>query len=97
MSGWVDDLAEVLDRGAPCVLVTVSGVRGSAPREPGAKMIVTASESIGTIGGGQLEYQCTQIAAEALPNGQQKSAAFTRRFPLGTNCGQCCGGVVEVM
>lgn len=97
MNAWIDDLAQVLSRDERCVLVTVTTVRGSAPREPGAKMIVTARESIGTIGGGQLEYLCTQIAAETLSNVRQETSAFTRKFPLGTNCGQCCGGVVDVM
>ena len=52
MNEWIDELADLCAAGEPVVLVTVSGVRGSAPRETGAKMIVTARETIGTIGGG---------------------------------------------
>lgn len=97
MSDWIDKLAELLHRGEPCVLLTVAAVRGSAPREIGAKMIVTATETIGTIGGGQLEYKCTQIAADNIRLNRAGHQLFLRKFPLGSNCGQCCGGVVDVM
>lgn len=98
MNRWIDDLYAVNDGGECCSVVTVTAVRGSAPREIGAKMIVTGKETIGTIGGGQLEYQCTKIAVGQI----RRASAYAgerlqRRFPLGTNCGQCCGGVVDVM
>jgi xanthine dehydrogenase accessory factor len=54
MNEWIDELNDLVAAGEPAVLVTVAGIRGSAPREIGAKMIVTATETIGTIGGGQL-------------------------------------------
>ena len=37
------------------VLVTVTDVRGHAPREAGAKMVVSATSTWGSIGGGNLE------------------------------------------
>jgi len=98
MNHWIDTLSEIAGRNEECVLLTVAGVRGSAPREVGAKMIVTAKDTIGTIGGGQLEYQCTRTAVEQLQAaGELFEARFVRRYPLGANCGQCCGGVVDVM
>jgi len=96
MKRWIDSLRALRERGEPAMLVTVMDVRGSAPRECGAKMLVTASELIGTIGGGQLEYQCARIACERLAD-DGAGATFVHRFPLGSNCGQCCGGVVEVL
>lgn len=95
MTSWFETLHELVSEGEPCMLVTVAGVRGSAPRETGAKMIVTARELIGTIGGGQLEHQCAQIASEQLREGNERG--LLRKFPLGADCGQCCGGVVDVM
>ena len=96
MTDWVAELKRLRAAAVPAVLVTVAGVRGSAPREVGAKMIVTAHAASGTIGGGELEYQCTQLAVRLLgdPAGER---GFLRRFPLGSNCGQCCGGVVDVL
>jgi xanthine dehydrogenase accessory factor len=58
-------------------------------------MIVTGKDVSGSIGGGQLEYRCTQIAVDMLRGGQ--SACQRQRFPLGSNLGQCCGGVVDVL
>ena len=80
--------------GEQAVVVTVAAIRGSAPREVGAKMIVTAEATIGTIGGGQLEYQCTRIACDML--GDDETPAL-RKFPLGSSMGQCCGGVVDIL
>ena len=98
MNHWIDTLSEIAGRNEDCVLLTVAGVRGSAPREVGAKMIVTAKETIGTIGGGELEFQCTRTAAEQLQaTGEPPAARFVRCYPLGANCGQCCGGVVDIM
>lgn len=98
MNKWIDILGELALRDEDCILLTVARVRGSAPREVGAKMIVTAKETIGTIGGGQLEYQCARTAFEQMQTaGAPDETRFVRRYPLGANCGQCCGGVVDVM
>ena len=93
MNEWIDELTDLAAAGERAVLVTVAGIRGSAPREIGAKMIVTATDTIGTIGGGQLEYQSTRIAVEMLDDRQ----TTLRSFPLGSSMGQCCGGVVEIL
>ena len=94
MNAWIQQLADLLAGGERVVAVTVVGVRGSAPREAGARMLVTEAETIGTIGGGQLEHQCTRLAVDAL-HGESKFRL--ERFPLGASMGQCCGGVVEVL
>ena len=93
MNEWIDELNDLAAAGESAVLVTVAGIRGSAPREIGAKMIVTATQTIGTIGGGQLEYQSTRIAVGMLDDDQ----LALRSFPLGSTMGQCCGGVVEIL
>lgn len=94
MNEWIDELSDLTAAGQRVVLVTVSGIRGSAPREVGAKMIVTDTATIGTIGGGQLEYQCTRIACDMLTDAEQPTL---RKFPLGSSMGQCCGGVVDIL
>ncbi|MDJ0941619.1 MAG: xanthine dehydrogenase accessory protein XdhC [Woeseiaceae bacterium] len=94
MNEWIDELADLCAAGEPVVLVTVAGVRGSAPREAGAKMLVTARETIGTIGGGQLEHECTRIAVGML---DAEEVPSVRTFPLGSAMGQCCGGVVDIL
>ena len=93
MNEWIRELCDITAAGEPAVLVTMAGIRGSAPREIGAKMIVTHGETFGTIGGGQLEYQATRIAVGMLG----EDDLSLRSFPLGSSMGQCCGGVVEIL
>lgn len=98
MISWLENLQQLMERDERCVLVTVAGARGSTPREIGAKMIVTASETIGTVGGGQLEYQCVKAACKWLqPDARVSTRSRVQRFTLGANCGQCCGGVAEML
>jgi len=79
------------------VLVCVSRVKGSAPREAGTAMLVTESQCIGTIGGGRLEYKAIEIAHETLDNVAHSAVeGHARSFPLGAGLGQCCGGLVEL-
>ncbi|MBP1206996.1 xanthine dehydrogenase accessory factor [Duganella sp. 1411] len=77
----------------PAVLVTVTIVEGSGPREPGAKMLVTAAGQVDTIGGGHLEMCAVEVARAMLDGG---SAARLERYALGPTLGQCCGGVVHL-
>lgn len=93
MNDWLQALALSASEGKPCVLVTVASSKGSVPREPGAKMTVSATDVHGSIGGGQLEHQAIEIARAMLGG----SATELRRFPLGPSLGQCCGGVVELL
>lgn len=71
------------------VLVTVHSSRGSAPREAGAWMAVFADHTVGTVGGGQLEWQAMAAARQQLHSGEPTRL---RRYPLGPTLGQCCGG-----
>jgi len=93
---WIGELSELRDAEIPCAMVVVFRVEGSAPREVGARMLVTASGlHWGTIGGGNLEHLALEAARSMLDTGQ--STATTRSYPLGETAGQCCGGRVELM
>lgn len=79
---------EALGRAAargPFVRVLVAEVRGSAPREAGAAMLVWPDRTEGTIGGGRLEH-------EAIARARGLSAPRLERVALGPAMGQCCGG-----
>ena len=82
----------------PWVCVTLSLVRGSAPREQGACMLVGATQTRGSIGGGHLEYKAIATARQL----RARWAAGTPAEPLleshalGPALGQCCGGHVEL-
>jgi xanthine dehydrogenase accessory factor len=93
MSAWIAELAALIAADVPAVLVTVAAVKGSAPREAGAAMIVTEHALQGTIGGGRLEYRAARLARTMLRGG---AAARLKEFPLGPELGQCCGGHVAL-
>ena len=58
------------------VQIVVTQVRGSAPRNSGTEMFVTATACLGTIGGGQLEYRAIR-AARTLLESHEESMSLT--------------------
>jgi xanthine dehydrogenase accessory factor len=98
---WVDAAAAYLSKRAhlskhaAIARVTVVSLRGSAPREPGASMLVDLDSTLGTIGGGRLEWQAIRAARELL---RDRNVAPVRidDLILGPDLGQCCGGRVEL-
>jgi xanthine dehydrogenase accessory factor len=95
VNDWLRTLHDQLQAGgAPIVRVVVANVRGSAPREAGACMLVAPHGEIGTIGGGHLEYVATRTARELLES--PDASPRVDRFSLGASLGQCCGGIVEL-
>lgn len=83
-----------LDQRIPAVVVEIVEARGSAPRGAGTRMLVSAVQAIGTIGGGHLEFKALATAKAML--GARDTAPRRARYPLGPALGQCCGGVVEL-
>ncbi|MGR3541137.1 MAG: xanthine dehydrogenase accessory protein XdhC [Hasllibacter sp.] len=75
----------------PVARVVVAVTRGSAPREPGAEMLVWDGGQQGTIGGGTLEFEAARAARRALADGAPPRLS---RHALGPDMGQCCGGAV---
>ncbi|WP_068639502.1 xanthine dehydrogenase accessory protein XdhC [Thauera butanivorans] len=94
MTPWIEQLARWVVDGVPAVLVTVAATRGSTPRAPGARMIVSTDACHGTIGGGQLELRAITLARQLLADGAALPGLV--RFPLGASVGQCCGGVMQL-
>lgn len=91
---WQQTIERLRRERTPVMLVSVDSIIGSTPREPGAKMLVTADRQYGTIGGGNLEFQACKIARDQL---ELNTDGGLRRFPLGAGLGQCCGGLVNLM
>ena len=89
----LDELLKQLRQGARAVLVSVAQTEGSTPREVDAWMAVLADATVGTVGGGQLEWQAMRHARQLLVDA---GGALRQRYPLGPSLGQCCGGVVHL-
>ncbi len=90
MPGARDDIRAFLNRRPDSVLVEVTDVKGSAPRDAGAWMLVARDMIFRTIGGGQLEYMAIDHARKILAGGRDTPMDV----PLGPEIGQCCGGRV---
>ena len=94
MADWTGHARAALAQG-PAALVTILATEGSAPRGPGARMVVTERGLSGTIGGGALEHQAMEQARALLthPAGSWR----VQDYPLGPLLGQCCGGRVRLL
>jgi xanthine dehydrogenase accessory factor len=97
---WMSAIARMREQRMPGVLVTVTAVRGHAPRDAGAKMVVSAQDCWGSIGGGNLEQSALVAARELLAAGTREPETQTwglteqARTQHGV---QCCGGEVTVL
>ncbi|MCK5932719.1 MAG: xanthine dehydrogenase accessory protein XdhC [Fulvimarina manganoxydans] len=93
MGRTVDGLERFLSENRHVILVALTKVRGSSPRETGTQMFVSAGRAWGTIGGGQLEFRAVEAARAMLRDGHLSRVLD---LPLGPEIGQCCGGRVVV-
>lgn len=91
---WKTLLQALLETSQPAMLVCVSRIKGSVPREVGAAMMVSHDNLLGTIGGGHLEYKAIAIARQQLASASWDGELHS--FTLGAGLGQCCGGKVEL-
>jgi xanthine dehydrogenase accessory factor len=91
------EAVRTLELNQPFALATVINVRGSTPREVGAKMIVRADGQVGTIGGGCGEAEVFRKARLLLEEG---SGARLTAIDLTGDFDQqeigTCGGVMDV-
>ncbi len=93
---WLE-AERTLKQGKPFALATVVNVRGSTPREIGAKMLVREDGQIGTIGGGCGEaevYRKAQLLLEENAPSRMAEVDLTGDFEqqeIGT-----CGGIMDV-
>ncbi|QYF90407.1 xanthine dehydrogenase accessory protein XdhC [Arthrobacter sp. PAMC25284] len=97
---WLQALHRLRSTNMPCVLATVVDVRGHAPREAGAKMVVAAGASWGSIGGGNLEATVIDRSRAIIAAGtaDPESQEFRLNDHAPAEHGrQCCGGVIRVL
>jgi xanthine dehydrogenase accessory factor len=97
---WVDELRRLRDERRPAVIVTLVAVRGHAPRNGGAKLVVSPGRLFGTVGGGNLEATAVASAREMLVEGAAEPRLLTLTLSdrATTEYGvQCCGGEVTML
>ena len=92
---WSETVRRCEERAEPYVIITVLGARGSTPRDSGTKMVVTVTDRVGTIGGGELEHRAVARATVMLTTGD--TSQWVENYPLGEKLGQCCGGSTSLL
>lgn len=92
-------LDALLDEGsAGGIMATVVRKRGSAPRGPGARLLLLPSgESLGTIGGGLAEYQALQTMRGLLAAPRPMLTHIDMANGEAGKDGLICGGSVDVL
>ncbi len=87
-------LARWRAEGRRMVLLTVVESRGFTPRKPGTHMLLGEDgATVGTIGGGAIEYEALREATELLASG---GGAKTVKKHLTQDLGMCCGGEMVI-
>lgn len=94
---WIGD---GLTAGVPVMLLIVVDSAGSSPGKRGAKMAVTGTGAIGTIGGGAVEIDLIQAVRQSMAQGTTEPKIHTRAHHAsaeGNSSGMLCGGEQTVL
>ena len=97
MHDVVDEVSRLYDAGERFALATVVGTWSSAPRQPGAAMVVsTAGEPTGSVSGGCVEGAVYELAQDVMASGE----AVLQRYGVSDDdafaVGLTCGGIIDV-
>ena len=95
--GWIEIVRDRIASDGAVVRASLVGVKGSAPREAGAMMLITEHDIWQTIGGGSLEFEVMRRARAMLAVSDGPWPRQVMRAALGPDMGQCCGGEVRVL
>jgi xanthine dehydrogenase accessory factor len=97
MIDFYRELSRRVASGETMALATVIDVKGSTPREPGAKMAVAGDgKIIGTVGGGCGEAEVWRTSLEVIQTGQPRVVCIDLTEDIDSDRGAICGGTMEV-
>ena len=97
MKKLIRAMIKELEQGRNVVLCSIVGSFGSTPRGAGAKMAVMEDGStVGTIGGGAVEYHAELLSKEIHQTRQSQTKSFRLSKNDVADIGMICGGGVSV-
>ena len=97
MHDVVDEVSRLYDAGERFALATVVGTWSSAPRQPGAAMVVsTAGEPTGSVSGGCVEGAVVSEAIDVIDSGKARMLEFGVADETAWKVGLSCGGRIKV-
>jgi len=98
MRELAEQLREWRRAGTSFAVATVVGVRGSAPRQPGATMAVDAAgEALGSVSGGCVEGAVYEVATDVLATGRAVLETYGISDDDAFAVGLTCGGLIDVL
>lgn len=98
MKELIDTLERWQADGESIALATVINVDGSAPRDEGAKMLITKSGKIaGSVSGGCVEGAVAEEAQAVLASGVPKIVRYGINRNMMWDIGLACGGAIDVL
>lgn len=97
MSAIYQQLRQFQDQGVPVAVATITEVRGSVPREVGAKMIIhPLGKHVGTVGGGCGEADVIRAGLDVIQDGQPRNVEVDLTEEISMQSLGVCGGVMTV-
>ena len=90
-------LQTLLAQDLTVAVATITDVKGSVPREVGAKMIIHPyGQHIGTVGGGCGEADVIRAGLDAIHDGQPRTVRVDLTEEISMNSLGVCGGIMNV-
>ena len=90
-------LAEFIEAGETTAVATIVSVKGSVPREVGAKMIIhPLGQHVGTVGGGCGEADVIRAALDVLQTGEPTTVRVDLTEDVSMQALGVCGGIMDV-
>ncbi len=97
MSDVLEELVGGWRRAEPAGLATVTATWSSAPRQPGAAMLVRADgTAVGSVSGGCVEGAVYELCREVAGSGEPRTVRYGVTDDDAFEAGLPCGGTVEV-
>ena len=97
MSTFYYQLQALLDDGLTVAVATITQVKGSTPREVGAKMIIHPyGKHAGTVGGGCGEADVIRTGLDVLADGAPRIVHIDLTEPIAMQSLGVCGGILDV-
>jgi xanthine dehydrogenase accessory factor len=90
-------LNHLLDQGLSVAVATITDVKGSVPREVGAKMIIHPyGQHLGTIGGGCGEADVIRAGLDVIQDGEARNVQVDLTEAISMDSLGVCGGIMNV-
>ena len=97
MESIYNHLAELIDAGETVAVATIIDVKGSVPREVGAKMIIhPLGRHVGTVGGGCGEADVMRAALDVIQTGEPATVRVDLTEDVSMQALGVCGGILDV-